>query len=148
MIQRAHSKSIVVPVAMMAAATGARTMAGLAAATRSGSADLSRATTALAALELAADKLPGIPSRVDPMALAGRVVAGALLGAAVARRTGHDRVTAAAVGAISAYVGAHISFRLRRRLIRRLPRVAAALVEDFAVLALARRGARSLGGRI
>lgn len=143
-MQRAHTDSIIGPVALMAAATGARTMTGLAAATRSGSADLANTTATLAAAELVADTLPFVGRRIDRGQIAGRVIAGALIGAAVARRTGRDRVLAATVGAISAYVGAHLSYRMRRSLIRRVPRVAAALIEDAAVIALARAGAKQL----
>jgi uncharacterized membrane protein len=126
----------------MAGATGARAMTGLAAVSRLRSREASRATTALAALELVGDKLPNVGNRTDIGPLLGRVAAGALIGAAVARTARSDGARAAIVGGLVAFAAAHISFRLRRRLSRATSPAFAALVEDATVLALARRGAR------
>lgn len=126
----------------MAGATGARAMTGLAAVSRLRSQEASRATTALAALELVGDKLPSVGNRTDIGPLLGRVAAGALIGAAVAHRARTDGARAAIVGGLVAFAAAHITFRLRRRLSRATSPAFAALMEDAAVLALARRGAR------
>lgn len=100
---------------------------------------------AVAALgELVGDKLPNVGNRVDPGPLAGRVVAGALIGAAVAGMTGHDRTNAAIGGAVAAFLGAHLSFRFRRALSNHMNPVVAALAEDVIVLGAAAAGARLL----
>src|SRR5687767_8871321 len=105
------------PTVLLAAATGARTMTGLAATARSvgsrepnaaqlqparfvASRSVAGATAALAAMELLADKLPGIPNRTDALPLLGRAAAGALIGAAIAASARRDRASGAAVGAV------------------------------------------------
>jgi uncharacterized membrane protein len=153
--------SPLVPTILLAAATGARSMTGVAVAARSlaGAASseppvqparfladsrVAAAATTLAAMELAADKLPGIPNRTDPGPLVGRVVAGGLIGAAVAAVRGRDRAFGALVGAAAAFAGAHLSFQLRRELAELLPPALAALVEDAAVGAVAAAGASAI----
>ena len=140
-------RSFVVPVALMAGATGARTTVGVAAIGHTRSAPLATVTALLALLELLADKLPNIGNRTDPAAIAGRMAAGALIGAAVAEAAGRDRLSAALAGATFAFVGAHLSFRVRRSLMRHLPPLAAAVVEDAVVITLARTGERLLESR-
>jgi uncharacterized membrane protein len=137
-------RSILAPIALMATATGARTMVGVTAVGRTGSVHVAKVTAALALLELLVDKLPNIPNRTDRGGLIGRVVAGAFIGATIARMSGRDTPPAALAGALFAFAGAHLSFRFRRALSHRLPPVAAAFVEDAAVLALAKRGSRYL----
>jgi uncharacterized membrane protein len=146
-----------VPTILLAAATGARTMTGLAATARSAAAiestvpppqparflatpGVAAGAAALAVMELVADKLPGIPNRTDPLPLAGRVIAGGVIGAAIAAVAGRDRLRGAAVGAGAALIGAHLGFQLRRELALRLPDTLAAVVEDTAVGALAAAG--------
>jgi len=153
--------SPLVPTILLAAATGARSMTGVAAAARSltgvesgeppiqparflADSRVSAVVTTLAAMELAADKLPGIPNRIDPGPLVGRVAAGGLIGAAVAAVRGRDRAFGALVGAAAAFAGAHLSFQLRRELAELLPATLAALVEDAAVGALAAAGASAI----
>src|SRR4051812_16793135 len=92
--------SFVAPIALMAAATGARTMTGVAAAAKTRSPELVKVAAALALLELIGDKLPGIPNRTDLGPVVGRVAAGALIGATVARAAGRDRLTGALVGSL------------------------------------------------
>ena len=109
--------------------------------------DIARVTTALALGELVGDKLPNIGNRTDPGALFARVVAGAVIGAAVANLTAHDKRNAAIGGAVAAFVAAHLSFQFRKSLSRHLPPVLAALVEDVAVLGLAAAGTTMLAPR-
>jgi uncharacterized membrane protein len=153
--------SPLVPTILLAAATGARSMTGVAATARSvgalaprevrtqparflASPQVAAGLTALAAMELAADKVPSIPNRTDPGPLLGRVVAGGLIGAAVAAVAGRDRAVGALVGGGAAFAGAHLSFELRRELAALLPPTLAALVEDAAVGALAAAGATAM----
>jgi uncharacterized membrane protein len=148
---------IALPVALLAAASGARSMAGIAAVARSKAASergsaggprvvrkfddlVANTTTVLAAFELMADKAPHIPDRIDPGPLLARVVAGAVVGASVARSAGVARREPAIGGALVAFVAAHVSYRLRRALARDLPAFAAGLVEDAVVIGIAAAG--------
>lgn len=128
----------------MAAATGARTMVGVTAASRVRSPEIVKVAAALALLELIGDKIPGIPNRTDLGPMIGRAAAGAFIGATVARATGRDRVAGAILGSVFAIVGAQLTFRFRRALARTLPSVVAAAVEDAVVVATARFGAGRL----
>jgi uncharacterized membrane protein len=140
-----HTASdFVAPIALMAAATGARTMVGVTAASRLRSVELMKVAAALALLELIGDKIPGIPNRTDLGPMVGRAAAGAFIGASVAQATGRDRVAGAIMGSLFAIAGAQLSFRLRRTLTRALPAVAAALVEDAIVVGAARLGAKRI----
>lgn len=159
--------SSVLPLALLAAASGARSMTGVAAVARV-RADIAQtrvgggvgprvasrvdrriadATTAFAAFELMADKAPSIPDRIDPGPLFGRVAAGAVVGAAIAQMQGDDRRTPAIAGALIAFLGAHASFRMRRALSNEMPSFAAGLVEDVIVVGVASLGASLLGRR-
>ena len=134
----------ILPTVLLGAASGARSMSGLAATARVLAAPrVAGGAAALAAMELVADKLPLIPNRTDPGPLLGRIVAGALVGVAIAAASGKDRARGAAVGAAAAFVGAHVSFIFRRELAEFLPPTAAALVEDAAVGAIAAAGANA-----
>jgi uncharacterized membrane protein len=152
------------PTILLAAATGARTMTGLAATARSvgargpnaeelqparfvASRSVAGATAALAVMELLADKLPGIPNRTDALPLLGRAAAGALIGAAIAVSTQRDRAAGAAVGAVVALLAAHVSFRARRALADRLGPTAAAVVEDVVACSLAAVGVAAMNRR-
>jgi uncharacterized membrane protein len=159
----AHDRPFVAPIAMIAGASGARCMTGIAAVARARAdnpdapgatalgerldRDIVGITAALAAGELVADKLPNVGNRTDAGALLARVAAGALIGATVANITGHERRNAAIGGAVAAFVGARLSFQFRKSLSRHLPGVLAAVVEDVAVLALAAAGTVLLGPR-
>jgi uncharacterized membrane protein len=156
-------KPFVAPIAMIAGATGARCMTGLAAVAHVRAANpdalgdtapgryldrnIANIASALAVGELVGDKLPFAGDRVAPGPLIGRVAAGAVIGAAVANITGHERRNAAIGGAVAAFVGAHLSFQFRKSLSRHLPSVLAAVVEDVAVLGLAAAGTALLGPR-
>jgi uncharacterized membrane protein len=139
-----HRSEFVAPIALMAAASGARVMVGVTAVTRVRSPEISRVIAGLAVLELIVDKLPGTPNRTDLSPMIGRVAAGAFIGASVARMTGRDRVTGALVGSLFAFAGAQLSFRVRRSLSNVLPPIAAAALEDAGVVTAARLGARAL----
>jgi len=127
-----------IPLTLLAAASGARSMAGLAAISTHGPVRL------LAAGELFADKTPGLPDRIDPAPVLGRVVAGALLGIAVGGRTGANRSELAVIGGLIAFLSAHATFRLRRALSAHLPAASAAVVEDAIVVGAAVTGAALL----
>jgi len=141
------ASDFVAPIALMAAATGARTMVGVTAASRLRSPQIANVAAAFALLELLGDKIPGIPNRTDVAPMLGRVAAGAFIGASVARATGRDRIAGALVGSLFAFAGAQLSFRLRRSLAQILPPMLAAAVEDVAVVATARWGAEQLPAR-
>lgn len=131
---------------LMGAVAGARAMTPLAALTaiRGGGARapvLSAGTLLLAGGELAGDKLRGAPDRVEPAGIAGRLVSGAIAGAACASRG--DRVAGALLGAAAAAAASHLTFRLRAAATRRWGSIASGLIEDgvavASALALARR---------
>jgi uncharacterized membrane protein len=150
-----------VATVLLAAATGARTFFGVAAtaqriaATSEGelrepARSLARpqvvaGISALRAFELVVDKLPFIGNRTDAGQLAGRLAIGAVIGASIAAAAGKDRAVYALLGAAAAFVGAHVGFRVRHELSALVPPTIAAVVEDAAVAALARAGARSIG---
>jgi uncharacterized membrane protein len=100
---------------------------------------VARALATAAGGELAVDKLPGIPDRTHAGGLAGRILAGATVGALAAGRG--RQLTGAVVGAGSAVVGAYAGSFLRREASRVtfLPDVAVAMAEDAVAAALARR---------
>jgi uncharacterized membrane protein len=136
-----ETRGSLVPLALLAAASGARTWAGVAAISR-------RTPTKLfAAGEFIYDKMPTVPSRVAPPLLVGRIAAGALVGATVGRRTGRNRAGSAILGGLVAFASAHATYRMRRALGRRLPAMAAALVEDAIVAGAAVVGAELLRQR-
>jgi uncharacterized membrane protein len=92
----------------------------------------------MAAGELLADKLPGLPARVQPGPLFGRQAIGALVGAVAA---GEDaRWAGALVGAGAALVATYVGWFLRREVVRAtgLPDAAVALVEDSIAVSAAR----------
>ena len=127
-----------IPLVLLAAASGARTSAGIAAA-------VATTPTRLWALgELAFDKLPNVPDRIDSRLIAGRVAAGVFVGAMVGNRTGRSRAESAVLGGLIAFASAHATYRMRRALGERLPAFAAALAEDAIVLSAAAAGAAML----
>jgi uncharacterized membrane protein len=135
---RDETRPGLIPLALLAAASGARSVTGVAAISTHAPLKL------LAAGELIADKAPGIPNRVDPGPLLGRVVAGALVGIAVSRYRGGNRSELAVIGGLVALLSAHATFRMRRALSAHLPPVSAALVEDAIVVGAAVAGAALL----
>jgi uncharacterized membrane protein len=90
--------------------------------------------------ELVIDKLPMTPSRLEPAALASRVVS-ASLAAAVLARSGHRRpIPAIAIASTAALAAAKICHDARAALARRLPDPAVAVVEDALAIGLAALG--------
>ena len=92
---------------------------------------------AVAAGELAGDKVPGIPDRVGPPALAGRVTSAAISGRAVAGMPG------AALAAGVSVVAAAASYRVRAELAHRVPDAALGAAEDALAIALATAATRA-----
>ncbi|MET1757081.1 DUF1440 domain-containing protein [Novosphingobium sp. RD2P27] len=97
--------------------------------------------SAAAVGEYIADKQPAIPDRIAPSALAGRVLSGALSGAAAARPG--RALLAAGLGAAGALAGSYVSYRARAVLARALGRdKPVAFAED----ALALLGSAAIAG--
>ena len=131
---------------LLAAASGARSFSGLAGVARTRAAEarppivhrfdqqVAKVAVACAAFELMADKAPNFPDRVSPASLFGRVLAGAVVGAAMAGDQTRDRRPYAIAGAVIAFVSAHVTFRARRALAEQIPGFAAGLVEDALVV--------------
>ncbi|MFK3890547.1 DUF4126 domain-containing protein [Sphingomonas sp. NPDC079357] len=122
---------------LMGAVAGARAMTPLAAlaATRGGmrAPVFSAGSLMLATGELVGDKRHDAPDRIVPAGIAGRLVSGAIAGAACARRD--DRVAGALVGAAAAVVASHLTFRLRQAATRRWGQTASGLIEDGLAIA-------------
>ncbi len=93
-----------------------------------------------AAGELVADKLPFIPARTSPPALAVRVLAGALCGRALAQRREAPALLGVTCGALGALAGSYGGYRARMYLTtaRGWPALPVALGEDVLTLVLAR----------
>ena len=72
--------------------------------------------TLLAAGEMIGDKLPGVPARISPIALAGRGLSGALVGATLFASQRDNPWRGAAVGSLSALAGAYATYHLRKQL--------------------------------
>jgi uncharacterized membrane protein/uncharacterized protein (UPF0548 family) len=100
---------------------------------------VARGLTALALGELVGDKLPFMPARTTPPALAGRVLTGALTAAAISAPGGRRlSLSRGLLGAGAAVASAFTFARLRGLASGRLgvPNVAAGLLEDALVLGL------------
>ncbi len=104
---------------------------------------VARALALAAAGELAADKHPSTPARIAPVALFGRVAAGAAVGSVAAGR--NRQLLGALTGAGCAVAGTYAAWFLRRGAgrIPLLPDMAIALAEDALAISLARRLVRS-----
>ena len=94
---------------------------------------------ALAIGELIADKLPFIPSRLQPGPLGGRVISGALTGAVAAIAMQGSPIVAGLAGAIGGLAGSFGGHAVRRGLTvdRKLPDLPVALAEDLVAIGLA-----------
>ncbi|WP_437626620.1 DUF4126 family protein [Sorangium sp. So ce1151] len=105
-----------------------------------------RVMSLLAGGELLMDKLPSAPSRLSRGPLSGRLVIGALLGAAVGSQSPEKnmRIAGAVVGAVAAAVGAVVGNRARVWLNRgtRIPAPVGAMVEDAIAFGLGALAAR------
>jgi uncharacterized membrane protein len=97
-----------------------------------------------AAGEMAADKLPVVPSRLEPGPLTGRAVFGSLAGAVIANRTGHPAMIGIAAGAAGALVGSFTGYHVRSTAgqVSGFPDPVWALVEDAIALGLGTYAAR------
>jgi len=138
------------PSALVGAASGMRSTAGLAAVIVRGDAEklpavlrhrLAPPAACIAvAVELVLDKMPFTGSRLEPAGMVGRVlfagVAGALVGC---ERTA---VPVAAVAIAAAALTAKVAHDVRARLAENMPDRAVAVVEDLAALGTAFAGCR------
>ena len=70
-----------------------------------------RVLTTMAAGELVFDKLPSVPSRISPASLSGRLLIGAMCGAAVSR---DDESGGALLGIAGALVGSFAGYWIRK----------------------------------
>lgn len=86
--------------------------------------------SAAAVLEYFFDVHPNAPPRTSPPGLVGRLASGAFVGWWVAVAGGGSPLTAAAVGAVGAVLGAYAGLAVRRRAIAALGNVASGLLED------------------
>ncbi|RKG56079.1 DUF4126 domain-containing protein [Corallococcus sp. AB011P] len=96
--------------------------------------------------ELVGDKNPRTPARTALPVLTGRILSGAITGAAVSRKRKGARIGFALVGAAAAFASSYVFYGFRRLLTQKLrvPNVAAGLVEDGLALALGSRLTRAL----
>jgi uncharacterized membrane protein len=92
----------------------------------------------LAGGELIGDKVPGSPDRTTPPQLAGRLVSGAMSGAALSEAEGHSVAWGAVIGGLGALAGTFAFFQLRHFLThdKNLPDPVVALAEDALTIAL------------
>jgi uncharacterized membrane protein len=90
-----------------------------------------------AAGEILADKLPIIPDRIAPGPLLGRMVSGAVCGAAVCEAEGEPLGVGAVAGGLAAVGSAFAYYHLRRRIgeEKHVPDVLLGLAEDAIVIA-------------
>jgi uncharacterized membrane protein len=86
--------------------------------------------------EVIADKLPSVPSRVEPLPLAARVILGGCVGAFGNLAEGRASDRGALIGSLAAVAGALAGYALRTRLPG--PPLLMALFEDVLGLGLAR----------
>lgn len=102
--------------------------------------------TALAAGEMAADKLPVIPARTEPAPLLGRAAMGGIAGAVVADVVGSSMVPAALLGTMGAVVSTLAFYRIRKEAGEStgIPDGILAMLEDALVLTLGSRLSRML----
>jgi uncharacterized membrane protein len=94
-----------------------------------------RTLSVLALGEFVGDKLPNIPARIAPPALAARILSGALVGVALARRDKQPVLGPVLLGAAAAVASSFGFYALRRFATQRLhvPNIVAGLVEDALV---------------
>jgi uncharacterized membrane protein len=95
--------------------------------------------TVAALAEYVADKLPRTPNRTSTGPLIGRIVLGALSGAAVGTAHGRMLLAGAVLGGLGAVIGAYAGYHARRRLVTRLgvKDLVVALGEDLVAIVVA-----------
>lgn len=128
---------------LLGLAAGSRSTLGAAAplwagATTRGSAPVRCAVALAVSGELAADKLPNVPSRLSGPGAAIRVLAGGLGGALLARGLGEPVPAAAGIAAAAAPVGAVAGVRWRALWGTGRAAWVGAVLEDVAAIGLAR----------
>lgn len=87
---------------------------------------------ALAAGELAGDKLPSAPDRIVAPGMAARIVTGAIAAAALAPR--EKRVAAAGIGVVAAIGSAYLTWKVRTRFMQQFGQGPTGFVEDAIAL--------------
>ena len=87
---------------------------------------------AMAAAEMAGDKMKTAPDRIILIGLAGRAVTGAFAGAMLADKD--QRIAAGVLAGATAIAASFIGFRLRMAAMRRYGQTATGFAEDAAVL--------------
>lgn len=135
------------PLALVSQGLGARSAARLPGLlSRLGSPGAKNGLALAALLELVGDKLPGVPARVAPLPLAGRVLSGAVAGFVIARASQRPPALLTALGAACAVAGTLGSYWLRKTATERLSSSSAytGLVEDVLML----MGARVIATRL
>ncbi|MCW1430209.1 DUF4126 domain-containing protein [Novosphingobium sp. JCM 18896] len=147
-------------IGLVAGQRGITPLAAVATATRSGEIPvvlplqgllrnpvIAAGTAALAAAEMAGDKMKTAPDRIVPIGLLVRSITSAYAGAALAPRGRRGLGAAVAVG--TALASSYVGWRLRCAAMRRYGQTATGFVEDAAVLAggLAVASPRAITGR-
>lgn len=86
----------------------------------------------LAATELIGDKIPNVPDRINPPALAVRAASGAVVGATIFLANKDKTLKGAVIGAAAAIVGTFASFYLRKAIkeYAHLPDSVSGAIED------------------
>ncbi len=122
--------------AALGVATGMRSMSALLALSRSTSRKKSWKRTIFSVLaspaasallpvaavgELIGDKLPMVPDRTDPLPLAGRLLFGALAGAALFTSEKEPAAVGAAMGVLGTLAGTFAAYRVRKAAGQKLP---------------------------
>lgn len=122
----------ITPLAVLAAATRrGENRAGLPLQQLLGSPVIAAGTAALAAAEMAGDKMKSAPDRIVPIGLVVRGVTAAYAGAALASR---DRRALGAVVAVgTALASSYVGWQLRRAAMNRFGQTATGFVEDAIV---------------
>ena len=124
---------------------GLRSMTGPATALRGSS--WQRVLPVLAISEFIVDKLPGVPARTIPPALAVRIVTGAVCGAVTSKRCGGSRSLGAILGGAGAVGAAYAGAAYRKAAAERnVPPILAGLIEDALAVTLGIAAARGLEG--
>jgi len=92
---------------------------------------IASATAALAAAEMAGDKMKSAPDRIVPIGLAVRTITAAYAGAALAPRG--ERVAGAVIAVGTALAASYVGWRLRCASMRRYGQTKTGFVEDAIV---------------
>lgn len=90
----------------------------------------------LAAAEMLGDKLPFAPDRIKPMALIGRALSGALVGATLSRTSKKRKLGGGVIGLVSAVISSYVIFYVRKELAKSsiIPDSALGALEDILVV--------------